>query len=1104
MKRIFLIDNGCYSTKCSVINYDPSTATGTEEVRTFPTALDYTNGEYNIINEDNGGASIIRYFRAFFGMTIEAAQVKAEKLFPFMDIVYDNNGFAAISLSEGSNPVSCVELTREYVKKLYEKMNGDNKVDYVYFALPKEFDEETCNLYKREVRSCIHATCSFVSYTDLLLIAAERKQVLSVDIGASMLNVSLLRDNEVERTKSFILGSGYALDTAIVEFLKKEMGIVVNEEKRYVNVFLMQTAEKVRRTLDTAQEAQVDLTDISPFITCDTSTMTVRSNQLNTILGNYKKDLAFNINLVKSLPGVDDSKSKLVLSGGMASQRFLKDCLGDLDRADEGLDKTLVTLQSLTLFFKKDQNAPLLTLSNPAEESADSFVIDEGIEDVDGSNAPITPVSPVKPVSAQPPIPASEIPPPPSVVGGIPPPPSVVDDIPPPIPDMPAPEIPPPPSVVGDIPPPPIPVIPSSPPEPDIPSPPPMEIPPPPSVVIPPPMPAPEIPPPPSVVGDTPPTVIPPPIPDMSAPEIPPPPPVVGDIPPPPPPEPTMAMEIPPPVPEILPLTSTPEIPPPPSLCDIPSLSPAYEMPPPPPPVVGDMPPPPPEPTMAMEIPPPVPEVPSPSPANEIPPPPPPMPATEVPPPPPLPGVSSPLDAPPSPLETPPPPPVLLADVPPPPEPSVNPPPIPVLTQDSSSRSLEDLSIPPPPMPTYVEVDTGIPAPPPPALNRVNDPPLIYSDPASSYRSTDSIQINSIPSNDVSEVATPVNTQVPTPKPVSIMTDRNEIPLPVYPIQATAVKKTDKPVSSYGVDVPSELPVRIPARLTPVGEDSLSNHGESMSPPDSPLLPAEKGQSPPMVPKAPLVQNPPARPTSPPPVPSVITTSFASPSPTDSIQTPHPMSFTSPEASLQGPTAVVVNDSTAPPSFYPISEKPQKPGVSPSPVSKPVVVTPLPPPQPPTPAQVDPIMPPPPPPPMPEPVNPIMPPPPPPPMPEPIHTIMPPPPPLPMPETPKLEYDIVDEKGNIIFAKGSPLSQIASAEVKATFYQLVFRKEFFKVAEQKERLGTCICQLERGLRGGTVLHVDYVLKNGNISFQVTYNHNGKPVKEERTMKCSVC
>ena len=109
-----------------------------------------------------------------------------------------------------------------------------------------------------------------------------------------------------------------------------------------------------------------------------------------------------------------------------------------------------------------------------------------------------------------------------------------------------------------------------------------------------------------------------------------------------------------------------------------------------------------------------------------------------------------------------------------------------------------------------------------------------------------------------------------------------------------------------------------------------------------------------------------------------------------------------------------------------------------------------------------------------------------------------------MPETPKLEYDIVDEKGNIIFAKGSPLSQIASAEVKATFYQLVFRKEFFKVAEQKERLGTCICQLERGRRGGTVLHVKYVLMNGNISFQVTYNHNGKLVKEERTMKCSVC
>ena len=1094
MKRIFLIDNGCYSTKCSVINYDPSTATGTEEVRTFPTALDYTDGEYNIINEDNGGASIIRYFRAFFGMTKEAAQVKAEKLFPFMDFVYDNNGFAAISLSEGSNPVSCIELTREYVKKLYEKMNGDNKVDYVYFALPKEFDEETCNLYKREVRSCIHATCSFVSYTDLLLIAAERKQVLSVDIGASMLNVSLLRDNEVERTKSFILGSGYALDTAIVEFIKKEMGIVVNEEKRYVNVFLMQTAEKVRRTLDTAQQAQVDLTDISTFITYNRSTMTVRSNQLNTILGNYKKDLSFNIDLVRSIPGVDNSKSKLVLSGGMASQRFLKDCLGDLDKADEGLDKTLVILQSLTLFFKKDQNAPLLTLSSPAEESADSFDIDEGIEDVDGSNAPITPVSPVKPASVQPPIPAPEIPPP-----------SVVGDIPPPMPDMPAPEIPPPPSVVDGIPPPPIPAIPSSPPEPDIPSPPPMpvtEFPPPPSVsVIPPPppmpdMPAPEIPPPPSVVGDMPPTVIPPPpsMPDMPAPEIPPPPSVVGDMPPPPP-EPTMAMEIPPPIPEVPSPSPANEIPPPPSLCDIPSLSPAYEMPPPPP----------------------IPEVPSPSPANEIPPPPPgseippppppPMPATEVPlppiptispspisviPPPPLPGMSSPSDAPPSPPEIPPPPPVLLADVPLedtplPPEPSFNPPPIPVLTQDSSSRSPEDLSI-PPPMPTNVGEDTVIPAPPPPVPNRVNDPPLIYSDPASSYRSTDSIQINSIPSDDVSEeVATPVNTQVPTPKPMSIMNDRNEIPLPMHPIQVTAVKKTDKPVSSYGVDVPSEPRVRIPTRLTSVGEDSLSNQGESMSPPDSPLLPAEKGQSPPMVPKAPLVQNPPARPTSPPPVPSVITTSFASPSPTDSIQTPHPMSFTSPAGVVPGPTAVVVNDSTAPPSFYPISEKPQKP-IAQSPVSKPVVATPLPLPQPPTPTHVDPIMPPPPPPPMPEPVNPIM----------------PPPPPPPMPETPKLEYDIVDEKGNIIFAKGSPLSQIASAEVKATFYQLVFRKEFFKVAEQKERLGTCICQLERGLRGGTVLHVDYVLKNGNISFQVTYNHNGKTVKEERTMKCSVC
>ena len=368
----------------------------------------------------------------------------------------------------------------------------------------------------------------------------------------------------------------------------------------------------------------------------------------------------------------------------------------------------------------------------------------------------------------------------------------------------------------------------------------------------------------------------------------------------------------------------------------------------------------------------------------------------------------------------------------------------------------------------------------------MNDPPLIYSDPASSYRSTDSIQINSIPSDDVSEeVATPVNTQVPTPKPMSIINGRNEIPLPVYPIQATAVKKTDKPVSSYGVDIPSDPHVRIPTRLTSVGEDSLSNQGESLSPPDSPLLPAEKGQSPPMVPKAPLVQNPPARPASPPPAPSVITTSFASPSPTDSIQTPHPMSFTSSADVVQGPTAAVVNDSTAPPSFYPISEKLQKSVVSQSPVSKPVVATPLPPPQPPTSTHVDPIIPPPPPPPMPEPIHPN-------------------PLPPPMPETPKLEYDIVDEKGNIIFAKGSPLSQIARAEVKATFYQLVFRKEFFKVAEQKERLGTCICQLERGLRGGTVLHVNYVLMNGNISFQVTYNHNGKTVKEERTMKCSVC
>lgn len=1119
MKRIFLIDNGCYSTKCSVINYDPSTTTGTEEVRIFPTALDYTDGEYNIINEDNGGASIIRYFRAFFGMTKEAAQVKAEKLFPFMDIVYDNNGFAAISLSEGSKPVSCIELTREYVKKLYEKMNGDNKVDYVYFALPKEFDEETCNLFKREVRSCIHATCSFVSYTDLLLIAAERKQVLSVDIGASMLNVSLLRDNEVERTKSFILGSGYALDTAIVEFIKKEMGIVVNEEKRYVNVFLMQTAEKVRRTLDTAQEAQVDLTDISTFITCDRSIMTVRSNQLNTILGNYKKDLAFNIDLVRSIPGVDNSKSKLVLSGGMASQRFLKDCLGDLDKADEGLDKTLVTLQSLTLFFKKDQNAPILTLSSPAEESADSFIIDDTVPSDDESNAPITPVSPVNPASAQPP-PVPEIPPSSSVVDDIPPPPIPVIPSSPPEPDIPSPppmpvtEFPPPPPVVDDIPPPPPSVVNDMPPPPPvindmpppvvddmptptpIPPPPPMEIPPPPSVVIPPPMPVTEMPPPPSVVGDVPP---PPPVPGMPLP----------------PPEPTMAMEIPPPMPEVPPPTSTAEIPPPPSVLDIPSRPPVSEMPPPPPPIPEV-----PSPSSANEIPPPpIPEVPSPSSANVIPPPPPsgsemppppppepevplpPMPATEVPLPP-IPTIS-PIDAPPSPPEVPPPVPTdaLL------PNPSFIPPPIPVLRRDSPSRSSKDLSLPPPPPPmpnNSFDTDTGIPAPPPPVPSRVNDPPLIYSDPPSSYRSTDSLPINSIPSDDVSEeVATPMNTQIPTPKPVSIMTGKNELPLPMYPLQVTAVKKTDKPVSSYGVDVPSEPRVRIPAHLTSVGEDSLSNQGESMSPPDSPLLPAEKGQSlPPMVPKTPLVQNPPARPTSPPPTASsVITTSFASPSPMDSIQAPHPMSFTSPEASLQGPTAPVVNDTATPPSYYPISAKPQKPTATQSPMSAPVIATPLPPPQPPTPTHVDPIMPPPP---VTEPVNPMMPPPPPP-VTEPIHTNPPPSPPMPpMSETPKLEYDIVDEKGNIIFAKGSPLDQIASAEVKATFYQLVFRKEFFKMAEQKERLGTCICQLERGLRGGTVLHVDYVLKNGNISFEVTYNHNGKTIKEERTMKCSVC
>ena len=119
--------------------------------------------------------------------------------------------------------------------------------------------------------------------------------------------------------------------------------------------------------------------------------------------------------------------------------------------------------------------------------------------------------------------------------------------------------------------------------------------------------------------------------------------------------------------------------------------------------------------------------------------------------------------------------------------------------------------------------------------------------------------------------------------------------------------------------------------------------------------------------------------------------------------------------------------------------------------------------------------------------------------PEPLVLPPPPKPPVlpPPPKPPVLEYDITDEKGNVIFAKGSGKEQTVKKDVKTNFYQLVFKTEFFK---EKERLGSCVCQLERGIRKGTTLHVEYKLKDDEIAFEVSYEHNGKNYKETRTMK----
>ena len=108
---------------------------------------------------------------------------------------------------------------------------------------------------------------------------------------------------------------------------------------------------------------------------------------------------------------------------------------------------------------------------------------------------------------------------------------------------------------------------------------------------------------------------------------------------------------------------------------------------------------------------------------------------------------------------------------------------------------------------------------------------------------------------------------------------------------------------------------------------------------------------------------------------------------------------------------------------------------------------------------------------------------------------------LPEPESPSPPCNIVDEDGNVVFRKGEGLNQTSHVQTKTTkFYQLLLRRELFRDNDEKERIGSCSCQLEKGLPRNTEIDITYSMVDGTISFTVSYTSKGKQINETRVMR----
>ena len=378
MKRVLVIDNGSYRTKCAIIHYNPLTGDRRDESRSFPTALRYKDGEYSLIDEDNGDNDIVRYFRGFFGMSLSTARTRVGNYFPYFAVEDNGNTFPAMSVPGQSRPVSCMELTSIYMKKIYEEMLKDGPIDCVFVAIPPEFNRDDVKMYEAKLTKKDMSKFVFVPYSDLILKRNDRIPTVAIEAGASNTTVMLLKDRAVKTVQSFAIASGYYVDSEIAKCIQKKMLIKIKQPNRtqFVNSFLLLAAERIRKELNTSPRSSVDLTAIRPYITCMRNSMEFSLESFADIVNNLKSDLDRSVDSVLQPEGLQLTDSEIILSGGLFCQKFAVDVFRQYDSADARTQKDLFTLHQLIAYAAEQlRNHPDDYLQNTPVAAENSDVL---------------------------------------------------------------------------------------------------------------------------------------------------------------------------------------------------------------------------------------------------------------------------------------------------------------------------------------------------------------------------------------------------------------------------------------------------------------------------------------------------------------------------------------------------------------------------------------------------------------------------------------------------------------------------------------------------------------------------------------------------------